>query len=116
MGRILKNNSLWVAGVSGMGVAVPQANSLTMIAIIHASGADGMLQIMALLLFNGVAFSMVALPLVSYVVMPRKTYTVLSSLHTWVRTRRPNQVAMIIAALGLLVLTLGAIGLIAKVG
>lgn len=110
--RFLQNNSLWVAGVSGLGIALPSADFLAVIALIHASGATQPRQTMALLFFNTVAFSMVALPLLSYAAMPGKTYTMLSALHTWVRSRRRIDVAAIVAVLGLIMLTLGGIGLL----
>ncbi|WP_078326761.1 GAP family protein [Mycobacteroides salmoniphilum] len=108
----LRNNSLWVAGVSGLGIALPSADFLAVIALIHASGATQPVQSMALLFFNAVAFSMVALPLLSYAAMPARTYEMVSALHTWIRTRRRIDVAAIVAILGLIILTLGAIGIL----
>ncbi|MBA0045037.1 GAP family protein [Mycobacteroides sp. LB1] len=108
----LKNNSLWVAGVSGLGIALPSADFLAVIALIHSSGATQSIQTAALLFFNVVAFSMVALPLVSYAAMPDRTYTMLSALHAWVRSRRRIDIAAIVAVLGLLMLMLGVIGLL----
>lgn len=81
----LQNNSLWVAGVSGLGIALPSADFLAVIALIHASGATQPVQSMALLFFNAVAFSMVGLPLLSYAAMPGRTYEMVTALHTWVR-------------------------------
>ncbi|MGH3723046.1 MAG: GAP family protein [Mycobacterium sp.] len=108
----LQNNSLWVAGVSGLGIALPSADFLAVIALIHASGATQSIQTAALLFFNMVAFSMVALPLVSYAAMPGKTYSMLSALHAWVRSRTRIDVAVLVAVLGLIMLTLGGIGLL----
>ncbi|WP_100467431.1 GAP family protein [Mycobacteroides abscessus] len=108
----LQNNSLWVAGVSGLGIALPSADFLAVIALIHASGETQPVQSMALLFFNVVAFSMVGLPLLSYAAMPGRTYEMVSALHTWVRSRRRIDVAGIIAILGLILLTLGVIGVL----
>jgi len=108
----LQNNSLWVAGVSGLGIALPSADFLAVIALIHASGATQPVQSMALLFFNVVAFSMVGLPLLSYAAMPGKTYAVLTALHGWVQSRRRIDVAVMVAVLGLLMLALGTIGLL----
>ncbi|MUM19944.1 GAP family protein [Mycobacterium sp. CBMA271] len=108
----LQNNSLWVAGVSGLGIALPSADFLAVIALIHASGATQPVQSMALLFFNAVAFSMVGLPLLSYAAMPRRTYEMVSALHTWVRSRRRIDVAVIVAVLGLIMLALGVIGIL----
>lgn len=77
----LQNNSLWVAGVSGLGIALPSADFLAVIALIHASGETQPVQSMALLFFNVVAFSMVGLPLLSYAAMPGRTYEMVSALH-----------------------------------
>ncbi|MBF9522212.1 hypothetical protein BKG83_19560 [Mycobacteroides chelonae] len=108
----LQNNSLWVAGVSGLGIALPSADFLAVIALIHASGATQPVQSMALLFFNAVAFSMVGLPLLSYAAMPGRTYEMVTALHTWVRSRRRIDVAWIVAVLGLIILSLGAIGIL----
>lgn len=108
----LQNNSLWVAGVSGLGIALPSADFLAVIALIHASGATQPVQSMALLFFNAVAFSMVGLPLLSYAAMPGRTYEMVTALHTWVRSRRRIDVAWIVAVLGLIILTLGVIGIL----
>ena len=70
----MQNNSLWVAGVSGLGIALPSADFLAVIALIHASGATQPIQYMALHNKNSVAISIVALPLVIYAAMPAITY------------------------------------------
>lgn len=108
----LRNNSLWVAGVSGLAIALPSADFLAVIAVIHASGATQPIQTMALLFFNMVAFAMVSLPLLSYAAMPGKTYAMLTALHDWVQSRRRIDVAVMVGVLGLLMVGLGIIGIL----
>ncbi|CPW88053.1 Protein of uncharacterised function (DUF2910) [Mycobacteroides abscessus] len=98
--------------MSGLGIALPSADFLAVIALIHASGETQPVQSMALLFFNVVAFSMVGLPLLSYAAMPGRTYEMVSALHTWVRSRRRIDVAGIVAVLGLILLTLGIFGVL----
>jgi Sap, sulfolipid-1-addressing protein len=109
--RHLQGNALWVAGVSGLGTALPSANYLAAIAVILASGAAPAAQAQALLVFNVVAFALVEIPLVGYLVAPDKTRAAMAALHTWIRSRPRRDVAALLAAGGCFMLALGASGL-----
>ena len=65
--------SLWVAGVAGLGIALPSIDFLAVLAVIVASGAAPSTQVGALLVFNVVAFALVELPLVAYLLAPDRT-------------------------------------------
>lgn len=103
--------SLWVAGFSGLGMALPSVDYLAAMAVIHVSGVSHQEQFAALVAFNMVAFAMVEIPLVSYVVAPRRTLAAMSALHVWVRSRTRRDVAVILALVGLLMLGLAVLGL-----
>lgn len=109
--ELLGNSSLWVAGVSGLGIALPSVDYLAALAVIHASHASPAVQLGALLGFNLVAFSLVELPLVGYLVAPQRTLAALTALNEWVRSRSRRDVAAILAAAGLFLIGLGAVGL-----
>ncbi|CAN5230142.1 GAP family protein [soil metagenome] len=109
--QLLNGQSLWVAGVAGLGIALPSIDFLAALALIAASGAAATVQFEALLLFNVVAFGFVELPLLCYLVAPDRTLTMLSALQDWVRTRRSRSVAILLAAVGCVLVIAGLIGL-----
>jgi hypothetical protein len=105
--EFLQGDSLYVAGVSGLAVALPSANYLGAMAAILASGAGPAAQAQALLLFNVVAFTLVEIPLVSYLAAPQKTREFMAALQEWVRTRSHREFAVLLAAGGCFLLVLG---------
>jgi Sap, sulfolipid-1-addressing protein len=109
--RLLRGRSLWVAGVAGLGIAGPSVDYLAALAVIVASGAAPAVQAGALLTFNVVAFALVEIPLVSYLIAPDKTRALMAALHDWIRSRRRREVAALLAAAGCVMLAVGVIGL-----
>jgi hypothetical protein len=111
MRNLLQGDRLWVAAVAGMATALPSANYMAALAVILASGASPLAQVQALVLFNMMAFALAEIPLVSYVVAPRKTRAVMTAFHEWIQVHRHREVAGIIALIGCVMLTLGVAGL-----
>src|SRR5262245_45370028 len=109
--RVMSGRSLWVAGVAGLGIALPSVDYLAALAIIMASGAAAATQLGALLTFNVVAFALVEIPLLAYVVAPDRTHALMTSLNDWIRARRRREVAALLAAVGCVLLTVGIAGL-----
>ncbi|MDV3126097.1 GAP family protein [Mycobacterium sp. 21AC1] len=109
--QLLSGHSLWTAGAAGLGIALPSVDYLAALALIVASGAAAGTQVGALLLFNVVAFGLVEIPLISYLVAPERTRAALSALHDWLRSRRRRHVAVLLAAVGCVLLAAGLIGL-----
>lgn len=109
--RLLKGRSLWVAGTAGLGIALPSVDYLAAMAIIVASGAATSTKIAALLTFNVLAFALVEIPLLAYLVAPDATRRFMAALHNWGRQRRPGQVAALLAAVGGVLCTAGVLGL-----
>jgi hypothetical protein len=109
--QLLQGSSPWVAGVSGLGAALPSPNYLAAMAVILASGAAPAAQAGALLTFNVVAFTLVEIPLISYLAAPHKTRAFITGLHAWLRSRRRRDVAALVAAGGCFMLALGISGL-----
>jgi len=103
----LQGDSLRVAWVSGLAVALPSANYLGAMAAILASGGGPLAQAHALLLFNVVAFTLVEMPLVSYLVAPQKTRAFMANLQEWLRTRDHWEFALLLAAGGCFLVVLG---------
>ncbi|MGX9791780.1 GAP family protein [Mycobacterium sp. MMS18-G62] len=109
--RLMNGRSLWVAGVAGLGIALPSVDYLAVLAVIMASGAAAATQVGALLMFHVVAFALVEVPLLAYVVAPDRTRALMAALHNWIQARRRLEVAALLAAVGCLLLVVGIAGL-----
>jgi hypothetical protein len=103
--------SLLVASVAGLGIALPSIDYLAVLAVIVASGAAPSTQVGALLVFNVVAFALVELPLVAYLMAPDRTRAWMAALNDWIRSRRRRGVAAVLAGIGCLLLVAGIAGL-----
>jgi hypothetical protein len=108
---IAQGPSLWLAGVAGLGIALPSIDYLAVLAVIVASGAAPSAQVGALLVFNVVAFALVELPLVAYLMAPDRTRASMAALNDWIRSRRRRGVAAVLAAVGCVLLVAGIAGL-----
>ncbi|OBG47593.1 hypothetical protein A5669_05400 [Mycolicibacterium fortuitum] len=108
---VMQGNSLWVAGVSGLGIALPSVDYLAALAVIHASGVAPGTQLGALIGFNLVAFALVEIPLLSYLVAPQRTLEWMTRVHAWIRSCTRRDVAMILTAAGALFITIGLLGI-----
>jgi len=109
--RLLSGDSLSVAGVAGLSIALPSVDYLAALAVILASGAAAITQVAVLVAFNVVAFALVEIPLVAYLVAPQPTARAVAALHEWIRSRRRRDVALALAVIGCAFLAVGASGL-----
>jgi len=109
--RLLLGESLWVAGVAGLGIALPSVDYLAALAVIAAAGVGPAARFGALVSFNVVAFALVELPLLAYAFVPQHTHRVMTLLDTWIRARRRHEVAGLLAAVGIVLLTAGLLGI-----
>jgi hypothetical protein len=105
--HLMGGRSLWVAGAAGLGIALPSVDYLAALAVILASGAAPATQVAALLTFNVVAFTLVEIPLVAYLAAPAKTRSVMAALHTWILSHHRRNVAVVLAAVGSVLLAVG---------
>lgn len=111
--RLLGNDSLWVAWVAGLGIALPSLDYLAVLAVI-AAGADTLVtRFSALLMFNVVAFAVVEIPLLAYLIAPARTQKAMTAFHHWIRARRRREVAALLTVVGTVLL---AAGLLAQRG
>jgi hypothetical protein len=109
--RLARGPSLWVAGTAGLGIALPSVDYLAVLAVIVASEAAATTQVGALLMFIVVAFSLVELPLVAYLLAPARTRAAMTALNDWIRSRRRGEVAALLAGVGCVLLAAGIAGL-----
>jgi hypothetical protein len=104
---LLTGRSLWTAGAAGLGIALPSVDYLAALALIAASGAAASTQFGALVAFNVVAFALVEIPLLCYLVAPDRTRAVLSTLNDWIRARGRYGVCALMAVVGSVLLAVG---------
>ena len=109
--RLLNSRSLWMSGLAGLGIALPSVDYLAALAVILASGAAATTQVGALLMFNVVAFAAVEIPLLAYLLAPQATRASMTALNDWIRSRRRAEVAILLAAVGGVLLAVGTAGL-----
>jgi Sap, sulfolipid-1-addressing protein len=107
---LLDGRSLWVAGAAGLGIALPSFDYLAVLAVILASGAAAMTQVGALVIFNAVAFALVEIPLLAYLLAPQATQVWMAALNDWIRSRRRGEVATLLAVVGSILLSAGFAG------
>lgn len=105
--RLLNGRSLWTAGVAGLGIALPSVDYVAALALIVASGTAATVQFGALMLFNLVAFALVEVPLLCYLVAPDRTRAALSALYDWLRARGRHGVAALLAVIGCVLVGVG---------
>lgn len=109
--RLLETQSPWVAGVAGLGIALPSVDYLAALAVILASGRAPAQQIGALVMFNIVAFALVEIPLIAYLFAPERTRAAMARLNGWFAANRRHALAVALAVIGSVLLTVGVLTL-----
>ena len=110
LARLLGGQSLWVAATAGLGIALPSVDYLAALAVIAAGSATAAIRFSALLVFNVVAFALVEIPLLAYLVAPQRTLAAMTRLHHWIRARRRQEIAALLAVVGAVLVTAGLLG------
>jgi hypothetical protein len=105
---VLEGGSLWVAFVAGLGSA-QLGKYLVALAAILASGVAVGTQISAVVVYTFVACAVAEIPLVSQLVAPAKTDAAMLQVHNWVQARRRQVLAVIIAVVGVYLVTTGMV-------
>ena len=111
LSRLLDGRSLWVAGVAGLGIALPSVDYLAALAVIAAANLEAGVRMGALVTFNVVAFSLVEIPLLAYLIAPQRTRSALSNLHIWIRARQRLEGAGLLEVVGVVLVAAGALGI-----
>ncbi|GJF11381.1 hypothetical protein NGTWS0302_28660 [Mycolicibacterium cyprinidarum] len=109
--QLLQSRSPWIAGVAGLGIALPSVDYVAALALIVASGATAATQFGALMLFNVVAFALVEIPLLCYLIAPDRTRATLAALYDRIRSQGRRGVAALLTVVGLVLLGVGFAGL-----
>lgn len=109
--RVTQGGSLWVAAVAGLAIALPSVDFLAVLAVILASGNGAATQVAALVLFQVVAFGLIEIPLIAYLIAPQRTLAAMTSLNEWMRARQRREVAALLGIVGAILITVGLLTL-----
>ncbi|BBX97124.1 GAP family protein [Mycobacterium lacus] len=102
----LRARPLWVAFIIGLGLSTDLRYLAALTAILASGVATGS-QLIAAAVYSVVALAFVEIPLVSQLVAPAKTCQALTVAHGWVKGRRQQLFAVVIAMLGVFLVTSG---------
>jgi Sap, sulfolipid-1-addressing protein len=102
-----KSNAPWIAGIVGAGTGLPSLDSLAVIAIIAASQTPPVQQVAALLLFNLIGSLMVLATLAALLMASASTLSLLDRFGIWIRSRKQMEYAVLLAAVGMLLIIVG---------
>jgi hypothetical protein len=103
----LEGGSLVVAFVAGLALATPPVEYLAAMVAILASGATSVEQLGAAVMFTIVAFTVVEVPLLTYLATPAKTLAVVRRLNLWINERRQAIPVIVVGAIGVLLMVTG---------
>jgi hypothetical protein len=103
----LDGGSRLVVFVAGLALATPPVEYLAVIIAILASRATAAEQFAAALMFTLVAFTVVEVPLITYLATPTHTLAVVRRLNDWISARRQAIPAFVVGAIGFLLLLSG---------
>ncbi|OBI12855.1 GAP family protein [Mycobacterium sp. E2497] len=105
--NVLEGERLSVPFVVGLGSGFPAAEYPVALAVTMASGGPIGMQISAVIMFVAVNLAIIEIPLISYWATPAHTKAAMLRLHDWVRPRRRRIVAIIVTAVGVLLVANG---------
>jgi hypothetical protein len=103
----LTGGSLLVAFVAGVALATPPVEYMAAILAIVASEPAAAAQVCAALVFTVVAFSVVEVPLITYLTAPAQTLAAVRRMNEWISERRQAIPAVVFGAVGALLLISG---------
>ena len=102
-----KANSPWLSGGIGLAIGTTSLEFLAALLVIGSSGAGKLAEIGALLMFLVVGNALIAIPLVTYLIAPKRTKTWTQNFHNWLRNRGRRDFAAILATMGIIQLAIG---------
>lgn len=109
--RLVKEHSLWFASISVLGIALPAVDYLDAQVIMMTASPAWVTKVPALLTFNVLALALVVCPIVADVTTPEKVRATITWLGDCLRSRPDRAIPAILAGVGYLLLTVGAVSL-----
>jgi hypothetical protein len=105
--KVLRSESAWVGWIAGVAIGMPTAYYLAAIAAIVGSGAGVATSILALVVFNLIAFALTEVFLVSFLRAPEATRERVRRLYMWTQDHHRLVVAVLAALVGAYLLIVG---------
>lgn len=105
--RQLEGGSWVAAFVAGVALATPPVEYISAIVAIMGSEPSTPAQVGSAIMFTVVAFTVVEVPLVTYLTAPAQTMAVVGRMNEWLTERRQAIPGVIVGALGFLLLVSG---------
>lgn len=102
-----KGRSPWLAALVGTGAGLPSVDYMAVLAIIATSQAAPPEQAAALLSFILVGSLVVLAPLLGFLMAPAATLRLVNGFGAWIRARSQIEYALLLAAVGCLLIVLG---------
>lgn len=109
--KLAHGSSPCFAAAMGVGLAIPSVDYLALLFLIATSGVQLQVQITALLTFLTMANAVLLVPIISYLLAPRRTRSALERLRSWVLARRRRDYAILLTIAGCLMIAVGIRGL-----
>jgi hypothetical protein len=103
----LEGRPLMLAFAAGLALATPPVEYMAAIIAIVASEPNAPAQVGAALIFTLIAFTVVEVPLITYLATPTHTLAVVRRLNDWISARRQAIPAFVVGAIGFLLLLSG---------
>jgi hypothetical protein len=103
----LRRDSPWIAWITGLAVGMPTVYYLAAIADILKTDSSAGLQVAALIVFNVIAFSVVEIAILSFVVAPEATRTRLNQLSWWATAHERILISALSGVVGVYLLVIG---------
>ena len=103
----LEGESVWVPFVAGAALATPPVEYMAAILEIVASEPAAPAQVGAALMFTVVAFTVVEVPLITFLTAPTQTLAVVRRLNDWLSERRQAIPGLVFGVLGFLLMFSG---------
>jgi len=105
--NLLERGGAWPAFLVGLGSATPPVECVMVLTIIMASGHAIETQLVAFTVFIVLVLALLELPLLMYLLMPKKTETVMLRLDGWLRAHRRRIFEISLAVSGVVLLVQG---------
>jgi hypothetical protein len=103
--RLLNRGNPWISFIAGLSQGPTPVEYLAVIAVVHASGASVPSQVGASIVFTVAMLAILEVVLISYVVHPARTQSVLNATYNWLRTYRHHILIVIAGISGIILLT-----------
>ena len=105
--NLLERGGAWPAFLVGLGSATPPVECVMILTIIMASGHAIETQLVAFTVFIVLVLALLELPLLMYLLMPKKTETMMLRLDGWLRRHRRRIFEISLAITGVVLLVQG---------